>query len=200
MSVGLRGRVIVDKKSQLSQEALKHRLNVLETALLGSQRTAKFSEKSIADRVKAVDDHLDSLETNNVKIFKIGLGDIGPRLGNWTKAVVPPGTVPDQVKEKIVDAEAHDLKKTCTQLEKITQLQSSLNPAYLNEMPVYLERVSTLETNYVCLSKKIGDFQKNLQKTLRDYNEIMDLLSLKAAEWDDALSNLEQKVNTSEPE
>ena len=87
------------------------------------------------------------------------------------------------------------MEATCKQLEELTKLQSYLNPAYLNEMPVYNERVSKLESSYVQLAQRAGSFQGRLQKMLKDYNELVDLLSLKAAEWDSALTKLEDKVN-----
>jgi hypothetical protein len=203
MSVGLRGRVVVDKDAQLSHEAIRSRLQVLEHFLLGGGTRRDDDQAvladataggSLADRARALEEDLNSKETHDVKIFHIGLADIGPRLGDWAKPTVPADSVPDEVKQRVVLAEAEDMAAACKQLEEITSLQAFVNPSYLNEMPVYLERVSKLEAGYVALAQEAGAFQQEVHKTLKDYNELVDLLSLKAAEWDAALRALEDKV------
>ena len=131
---------------------------------------------------------------HDVKIFQIGLVDIGPRLGDWARPSVPADTVPLEVKQRIVESEGSDLEATCKQLEQITQLQGFMNPSYLNEMPVYVERVSKLETGYLSLAQKADEYQARLLQTLKDYNELVDLLSLKAVEWDSKLTELEDKA------
>eukprot|EP00750_Incisomonas_marina_P001228 INCI11002.1.p1 GENE.INCI11002.1~~INCI11002.1.p1 ORF type:complete len:202 (-),score=49.62 INCI11002.1:491-1096(-) len=200
MSVGLRGQVRVDKDDLLSQDALRQRLETLEEFLYGQRRADALEDTSatgsLADRAKALEAKLDTLETHDVKIFQIGLVDIGPRLGSdWAKPVVTASSVPAPVKEKVVLAEAPDVERQCKQLEEVTKLQGYVNPAFLNEIPVYLERVAKLETGYVNIAQKAEAFQQRMRKMLRDYNELVDLLSLKAAEWDAALAKLEDKVD-----
>lgn len=208
MSVGLSGRVVVGAEDSLSQEAISRRLDELETFINGSPSTASESSptsnasngdagasaESLAARAKALNDRLDVLETHDMKLFQIGLVDIGPRLGAWNKPVCDKVNLPDEVKLKVVESEAEGLQTTCAQLQEITELQGHMNPAYLNEMPVFLKRVAKLEAKYVGIAERAKTFQKGFQKTLQDYNEVMDLLSLKAAEWDEQLSRIEEKT------
>jgi len=198
MSVGLRGTVSVSKEDKVSEDAINRRLDVLEDFLWGHAKTKAVGEAAaqgtLSERAAKLDHELDTKENHNIKIFRIGLVDIGPRLGPWAKPVVAPDSVPLPVKKKTIWSEKKDLLKTCSQLEEITKLQGYMNASYLNEMPVYLERVAKLEANYVDIAQQAGAYQAKLEKVLKDYNELVDLLSLKAAEWHSKLSALEEKV------
>ena len=111
MSVGLRGQVLVNADDQLSQDAIRQRLTALGEFLHGRRRqhSSAVDDASaggpLADRARALEEQLDGLETHDMKIFQIGLVDIGPRLGEWARPTVPADTVADEVKEKIVMSE-----------------------------------------------------------------------------------------------
>ena len=199
MSVGLSGRVIVSKDGNLSQEAITDRIAAIERYVFGhptgsDKDAANKSTASIAQRIKALEDSLETVETHDVKILHIGLLDIGPRLGDWSKPVAQPDSLPLHVKLRLVVAERQKLERICGELKEIKELQGFMNPAYLNEIPVYLKRISALEAKYIALAERSRTFQQQFQKTLKDYNELVDLLSLKAAEWDEKLAAIEDKV------